>query len=1030
MRVRILGESVIALKGHEYTPQSPHFFALLLRLSADAGHFFTREELASLLFPTSPSAAAAMHSVRQLLYQARRRGAQIDKRGDSVALAAGSLEVDINDLFQDGRTLRDARRDLTILPGYAPSISEAYTEWLEAFRDHNQSRLRHVLIDSIELSKRRADWASVEACAVACLASDPLNELATLALAEALARSGSKSRALRLLDSYKQEVGAHSVDLSLPATLLRRRIDGQRSSLPDSKLPFLDRGEELSTLHAQFRYACAARHSCTVIQGEAGIGKTRLLEEFYTSVLLSGQSSVAFVRRPTVERFRPYSFFAQLVPLLLKLPGAAGRDPQLATFLDRVTDGTMDPTGGSMGAEESVFITAGIERAIVDLLDSISAERTLVILVDDSRALDDVSLALLEHLSVLAPTLPLLVVLVRNTLDTHTRLDHIASHHIFLKPLKPASADLMLDALLASTSCPLSAGARQWCIAIAGGNPQFLTLVADECSRHPTLPDVPLDIVEAVDQLLFSLSFDAVRVLEACVVLDEHCSVTTLESVIGTTPFSLLSALQELERSGLLYCDGDSLLLRSTSFRDRVLANASKGVLALLHARSAQALGLSSTKPVSPWTIASHWHGAGQPYRAHKILSASWRRSIQLGQPKVAEESIREHLASHIDSATSIPIYEELVEAVQASGNAQATIDAIDERAALISRCGVIDERGERFSFDRLAAELQDHADPSCAESALKDFMRSTTLDRGRRLQSARLLLASADASADRVLAEEVFKSIITVEVTQSERADFDQAILIYHAVFGDKKEALTVANRALSQTRKEPRKWLHVTAQMNASLALRVSDPTDAAVIQLSDCYEHVRAIGATAWCIRAASRIANFTLDDGDIALARHWASRASVHAAVANAGRLPVDYLSAQADVAIITGNFDEARKWIDSMRVNSPIYKAPRFRMELLSYSLRLAQYEHTLDNDEAIEALLEWHFRAREFARHDDAMDALWFGLTQQGRGTLASKLLTEYLASYRREACQPGHFLRYRSAKDRAWREVDNARAL
>ena len=299
--------------------------------------------------------------------------------------------------------------------------------------------------------------------------------------------------------------------------------------------------------------------------------------------------------------------------------------------------------------------------------------------------------------------------------------------------------------------------------------------------------------------------------------------------------------------------------------------------------------------------------------------------------------------------------------------------------------------------------------------------MRSTTLDRGRRLQAARLLLASADASADRILAEEVFQSVLTVEVTQFEREDYDQAILIYHAVFGDKKEALTVANRALSLTRQEPRKWLHVTAQMNASLALRISDPTDAAVIQLSDCYEHVRAIGATAWCIRAASRIANFTLDDGDTALARHWASRASVHAAVADAGRLPADYLSAQADLAIIGGNFDEARKWIDSMRVNSPIYKAPRFRMELLSYSLRLAQYEGAPNNDEAIEALLEWHFRARGFARHDDAMDALWFGLTQQRRSALASKLLDEYLESYRREACQPGHFLRSRSANDPAW---------
>ena len=1027
MRVRILGESVIALKDREYTPQAPYFFALLLRLSADAGRFFARDALVELLFPSSQSSTAAMHSVRQLLYQAARRGARLEKRGDSVCLSKASVSVDIDDLFHDYSNIRgDGRPNLSILPGYAPNISGRFAEWLDSFRDYNRARLRHILLDAIAFSKIRAEWATVEALSLECLRVDPLNEQATLALAEALARSGSKSRALSLLDNYKREVSAHGSELSLPPTLLRRRIDGTRSSPPAFQGPLLERGEELSSLNASLQEAHAGRPVCTLIHGEAGIGKTRLLEEFHTSLVLAGKCSVVFVRRPMVEPYRPYSFIERLVPLLLTMPGAAGRAPQLATFLECLNDGRSAQVHAPINADETAFNSSGVEKAIIDLLDSISSERTLVILVDDSRAVDDISLALLKTLTQLAPSLALLLVLVCDASDTRTPLASLAASLLFLKPLGSDSSSKMLDALLASNSSNISRDARQWCIAIAGGNPQFLTLVADERSRHPALQDVPPSIVTAGDRRLSNLPSDATRVLEACVVLDAHCSVTTLEFVLGTTPFSLISALQELERSGLTQCIGEHILLRSTSFRDRVLAAVSKGVLAFLHSRTAQALENEHTNTVSPWTIATHWHNAGQPLRAHKILSSAWRRSIQLGQPRVAVESIREYLASHSDSATSVPIYDDLIEALQASGNARATIVAIDDRAALHTRCGVTDERSEEYSFDRIAAELQDHEDPSSSESALKVFMRSTTLNCGRRLQAARLLLANADASADLALAEEVIHSILSIELPHHERGEYDQALLIYHTVFGDKNEALVVAHRALFRMVPRTRRWLHITAQMNASLALRVADPSDAAVELLSACYENVRSIGATAWCIRAASRIANFALDNGDIALARRWLARATFHATDSDSGRYPVDYLSAQAEMAIIGAKFAEARKWIGAMRINSPVYRAPRFRMELLSYSLRLAQHENSPHDDAAIDELLDWHLRARSFARHDDAMNALWFGLTQQGRGALASDLLQEYVLDYRREASKPSHVLRSRSSGDPAWANIND----
>ena len=107
MRVRMLGECVIELRDREYTPTAPHFFALLLRLAADAGRFFQRRELGHLIFPQAPDDRSATHSVRQLIYQALQRGARIEKSGGAVALSQTSLCVDLEDALQHRMKLEE-----------------------------------------------------------------------------------------------------------------------------------------------------------------------------------------------------------------------------------------------------------------------------------------------------------------------------------------------------------------------------------------------------------------------------------------------------------------------------------------------------------------------------------------------------------------------------------------------------------------------------------------------------------------------------------------------------------------------------------------------------------------------------------------------------------------------------------------------------------------------------------------------------------------------------------------------------------
>ena len=105
----------------------------------------------------------------------------------------------------------------------------------------------------IARGRREGRWSDVETAARLCLATDPLNEEATLALAEAIAMGGSKADALRLLDAYIWELGDREKTIGLPAKLLRRRISDQPSfrTQPSGEPPLVARADDLAWLNTQ-----------------------------------------------------------------------------------------------------------------------------------------------------------------------------------------------------------------------------------------------------------------------------------------------------------------------------------------------------------------------------------------------------------------------------------------------------------------------------------------------------------------------------------------------------------------------------------------------------------------------------------------------------------------------------------------------------------------------------------------------------------------------------------------------------------
>src|SRR5207253_1122605 len=104
------------------------------------------------------------------------------------------------------------------LPGYTPTFSRIFLEWIEAHRAAATARMLRVLVGRLAEARASGDLARAESTARACLGLDPLNEEATLVLAEQLALSGSKREAVGMLDRLMTDLGPPGA-ITLPATV-------------------------------------------------------------------------------------------------------------------------------------------------------------------------------------------------------------------------------------------------------------------------------------------------------------------------------------------------------------------------------------------------------------------------------------------------------------------------------------------------------------------------------------------------------------------------------------------------------------------------------------------------------------------------------------------------------------------------------------------------------------------------------------------------------------------------------------------
>lgn len=444
-----------------FGPQKP--LALITYLALAKGRRATRDQLLALLWSDSDP-ERARKTLRQTLWSIRQRlGDDALQTDDDWITLTLPLSIDCAEfeaaIKQGNLTDAWARYTGAFVPAFAAPGGVGFEQWADLQRD----RLRGAWVATGEQLARDhlRNQRSREAVDIARRLRDELPDRQDLwrLLLTALLADGNRMQALVEAEALGAKVSTEGWTLDADVRHLVDRVRGQptearggTATRPQADL--IGREAVFAALLAAWQRASAGQGAVSLVRGSAGLGKTRLMQDFQQRLRDIGARVVSVRARPA-DRDLPFALIASLAEVLGPLPGALGVSPATASALVELA-----PTLSSLFRRSTPELRTPDELlrvrtlALAELLQATSDERPLAILVDDLHWADEPSRQLLASLAGRISAMPVLVMVCLRPVRGGWSLPPGST----LTDLQPLSAEQL--ELLASS--------------IASGDPSFL----------------------------------------------------------------------------------------------------------------------------------------------------------------------------------------------------------------------------------------------------------------------------------------------------------------------------------------------------------------------------------------------------------------------------------------------------------------------------------------------------------------------------------------------------------------------------
>jgi len=346
------------------------------------------------------------------------------------------------------------------------------------------------------------------------------------------------------------------------------------------------RETELAVAAAAVRQLSEGRASALAIEGEAGIGKTRLVQSIVDDARALG-IAVFWGQAHPFERTRPFGVVAAAMGLSRRSP-----DPRSAAI------------GGLLAGEGAGDFQYRVVEEIVDVVETACAERPVLLVAENLHWADSASLLAILSVARELPLAALLVVVTarRSPLpDEVVRLlDDLAAagaRTLQLKPLEPDDVALLARRMLGASPGP----ALTAMLDKAGGNPLWLVAILraladggmlrrDGDRVEPTTFELPFSLSDLVIRRLRYLPAATLELLQVTAVLGDAVSLRDVAAVAGRPPAEVVGQLQAAFDAQLLDEADDRVVFRHQLVHDAIYQRVPPPARRLLHRRAAVAL--------------------------------------------------------------------------------------------------------------------------------------------------------------------------------------------------------------------------------------------------------------------------------------------------------------------------------------------------------------------------------------------------------------------------------------------------------
>jgi DNA-binding SARP family transcriptional activator/tetratricopeptide (TPR) repeat protein len=410
--IHLLGPPEVLIAGTPLALSHLKAQALLFFLAANP-QAYSRDSLGTLLWSEAGS-RDIHHALRTSVYRLRQalRVCQAEdvllSEGDLLSLRPGGFDCDL--LAFRGALAEGSRPALAravelyrgpLLQGFSVEDAPGFEEWL---RDED-ARLSQACFGALENlageAQARGSWPAVAGFARRMVQLDPLAEKAQQLLILAHVRQGEPGLALRQYRQFEEQLRS---ELGLSPSAETRALLSTPSHPPRGlppralspthaqvqPLPFIGREPLLRQLQSISQQAAAGQGATVLLEGEGGIGKSRLIDE-WTARLLGAEPHWLVLQGACT----PFDDLLSHGPFLEALQNAAPDSP--ANLLN-------EPGSGEPGARDR------FAWSVVQAIRALAESGPLLLVIEDLHWASSPTLNLFGLLSMRLRHLPVMLV--------------------------------------------------------------------------------------------------------------------------------------------------------------------------------------------------------------------------------------------------------------------------------------------------------------------------------------------------------------------------------------------------------------------------------------------------------------------------------------------------------------------------------------------------------------------------------------------------------------------------------------------